>query len=168
VIAVINLLQEGAHSFVATPAEAGAEAAVVNVVLWLKLAVEVTGAVVVGIGVAAALYQFARSVISPRPERYNQTRLTLARYLALALEFQLGADILSTAVAPSWDQIGKLGAIAVIRTLLNYFLMREMREERANIAGVAPADEAEGRSGRERAPEDDALVVHPHRAARDD
>jgi uncharacterized membrane protein len=140
VIAVINMLQEGAHSFVATPGEAGAEAAVVNAVLWLKLAVEVTGAIIVGLGVFASLYEFARSLVAPRPERYNETRLTLARYLALALEFQLGADILSTAVAPSWDQIGKLGAIAVIRTLLNYFLMREMREERANIAGVA-ADE---------------------------
>ena len=46
------------------------------------------------------------------------------------MEFQLGADILSTAIAPSWEQIGKLGAIAVIRTALNYFLSREMREER--------------------------------------
>ena len=36
---------------------------------------------------------------------------TQARFLAIALEFQLGADILSTAVAPSWDAIGKLGAI---------------------------------------------------------
>lgn len=63
-------------------------------------------------------------------ENYNRIRLTLARYLALALEFQLGADILSTAIAPSWDQIGKLGAIAIIRTALNFFLTREMREER--------------------------------------
>ena len=45
-------------------------------------------------------------------------------------EFQLGADILSTAISPSWDQIGKLGAIAVIRTALNFFLSREMEEER--------------------------------------
>ncbi|XLM20652.1 DUF1622 domain-containing protein, partial [Chromobacterium piscinae] len=59
---------------------------------------------------------------------YNQLRLAFARFLALALELQLAADILSTAVAPSWDQIGKLGAIAVLRTALNYFLAREMRE----------------------------------------
>jgi uncharacterized membrane protein len=60
---------------------------------------------------------------------FNEIRLTLARFLALALEFQLGADILSTAIALSWDQIGKLGAIAVIRTGLDYFLTREMKEE---------------------------------------
>jgi uncharacterized membrane protein len=76
----------------------------------------------------AAATQFVRALMPPRVQNYNAIRLTLARYLALALEFQLGADILSTAIAPSWTQIGKLGAIAVIRTGLNYFLMREMRE----------------------------------------
>ncbi len=58
---------------------------------------------------------------------FTAIRLTLARYLALALEFQLAADILSTAIAPSWEQIGKLGAIAVIRTALNFFLSKEMQ-----------------------------------------
>jgi hypothetical protein len=65
-------------------------------------------------------------------------RLTLARFLALALEFQLGADILSTAVAPSWDAIGKLAAIAVIRTALNYFLGREMQDETPRPTPVPP------------------------------
>ncbi len=55
-------------------------------------------------------------------------------YLALALEFQLAADIISTAVAPSWQEIGKLGAIAVIRTALNYFLTREIEQERDEVA----------------------------------
>ncbi|WP_229440758.1 DUF1622 domain-containing protein [Massilia sp. BSC265] len=54
-----------------------------------------------------------------------------ARYLTLALELQLAADILSTSVSPSWDQIGKLAAIAVIRTALNYFLNKELQHESA-------------------------------------
>ena len=69
-------------------------------------------------------YYLARRVISPGCPPLA------ARYLAMALEFLLGADILSTAVAPTWNEIGKLGAIAVIRTTLNYFLSREMQEER--------------------------------------
>jgi uncharacterized membrane protein len=73
---------------------------------------------------------------------YNRIRLTLSRYLALALEFQLGADILSTAIAPSWQEIGKLGAIAVIRTGLNWFLSREMVEEREAQVAAARAGEA--------------------------
>jgi uncharacterized membrane protein len=91
-----------------------------------------TGAIVIGIGVVISAIEFVRSLMPTQMESYNRIRLTLARYLALALEFQLGADILSTAVAPSWDQIGKLGAIAVVRTALNYFLTREMQEEREN------------------------------------
>jgi uncharacterized membrane protein len=50
----------------------------------------------------------------------------LGRWLALALEFQLAADILKTAVAPTWDDIGKVAAIIALRTLLNFFLAREI------------------------------------------
>jgi uncharacterized membrane protein len=50
-----------------------------------------------------------------------------ARWI-LALEFALAADIVRTAIAPTWDGIGHLAAIAVIRTVLNYFLERDMAE----------------------------------------
>lgn len=106
------------------------ESTIVTLVQWLRLVVEATGAIVIAVGVIMAIYGFARSLALRQPENYVDARLTLARYLALAIEFELAADILSTAIAPSWDQIGKLGAIVVIRTGLNYFLMREMKEER--------------------------------------
>ncbi|UGA36015.1 DUF1622 domain-containing protein [Chromobacterium haemolyticum] len=75
--------------------------------------------------------RYLRRCFSSSHDDYNQVRLSFARFLALALELQLAADILSTAVAPSWDQIGKLGAIAVLRTALNYFLGKEIRETEA-------------------------------------
>ncbi len=53
----------------------------------------------------------------------------MGRWLAVGLEFELAADILNTAVAPSWEEIEKLAAIATLRTALNYFLEREIREE---------------------------------------
>ena len=62
---------------------------------------------------------------SQEPETEN-IRLRLGRWLALALEFELGADILRTAIAPTWAEIGQLAAIATIRTLLNYFLQKEI------------------------------------------
>jgi uncharacterized membrane protein len=126
----ILLLQENIRGLVEGPGAGSVESTIINLVQWLKLIVETTGAIIIGLGVVTAAYQFIRALIPPRLESYNPIRLTLARHLALALEFQLGADILTTAVAPSWDQIGKLGAIAIIRTALNYFLTREMREER--------------------------------------
>jgi uncharacterized membrane protein len=53
-------------------------------------------------------------------------RLRFGRWLAVALELELGADILRTAVAPTWTEIGQLGAIAALRTALNYFLQIEI------------------------------------------
>lgn len=53
-------------------------------------------------------------------------RLRFGRWLALSLEFLLAADILRTAVAPSWREIGQLAAIAAIRTALNFFIQREI------------------------------------------
>lgn len=90
---------------------------------------ETTGALIVALGVMIALSQFVRVLLSRQTADFNAIRWVLARYLALALEFQLGADILSTAVDLSPKQIGQLAAIAVIRTALNFFLSREMREE---------------------------------------
>lgn len=55
-------------------------------------------------------------------------RLELGKSLALSLEFLLAADILRTAVAPTWEDIGKLAAIAALRTVLNYFLERELHK----------------------------------------
>lgn len=109
-----------------------AEAAVQAAVQWLRLGVESVGAAVVGVGVVVAIWGFVHA--GPVRGRYNSIRLTLARFLAVALEFQLASDILSTAIAPTWDQIGKLGAIAVIRTTLNYFLSREMEAEQRELA----------------------------------
>jgi uncharacterized membrane protein len=110
------------------------EGIIIQLVQWLRLAVEGTGAFVIAVGALMAIFGFGRALVLKRPENYVEVRLTLARYLALAIEFELAADILSTAIAPSWDQIGKLGAIVVIRTGLNYFLMREMKEERMKDA----------------------------------
>jgi len=120
---------ESAQSWLATPSHVGVEETVAGAVQWLKLLVETLGACIIAIGICIAAYQFISALVPPRVKSFNRIRLTLARYLALALEFQLGADILSTAIAPSWDQIGKLGAIAIIRTALNFFLTREMRDE---------------------------------------
>ena len=124
------LQQESGRHLVSAPSEIGVETAIVNLVHWLRLIIETASAVIICVGVLIAIFEFIRLLIPPQMKSYNRVRLELARYLALALEFQLGADILWTAVAPSWDQIGQLGAVAIIRTALNFFLMREMEHER--------------------------------------
>ena len=105
------------------------EHTIIWLVQWLKLGIETIGALLIAIGVVVAVVSLVRQFATSGTTAFTSTRLTLARYLALALEFQLGADILSTAIAPSWEQIGKLAAIAVIRTGLNFFLSLEMQQE---------------------------------------
>ncbi|BAV05424.1 Uncharacterized membrane protein [Filimonas lacunae] len=100
-----------------------------NLVHWLRFALEIMGALAIAVGTGMSLYQFIQAWFNRKHTDFNQVRLLFARYLALALEFQLGADILSTAIAPNWEEIGKLGAIAIIRTGLNYFLFKEINEQ---------------------------------------
>ena len=115
-----------------------AEHIVSQSVMWLRVAVESAGAVTVGVGVVFAFGGLWLRSAAGDLERFTSVRIALARFLALALEFQLAADVLSTAVAPSWNELGKLGATAAIRTSLNFFLMREIRE----LAPAAPGQVA--------------------------
>ena len=113
------------------------EGIIILVVRWVKLGVEVFGAGLVTLGVCVAITQLVRNFAARKLAEFTAIRLILARYLALALEFELGADILGTAISPSWDQIGKLGVVAVIRTGLNFFLSMEMKREKTVEKGEA-------------------------------
>jgi uncharacterized membrane protein len=101
---------------------------------YLRLVVEAIGAAVVGFGVLATAIRYVLTLVGVRDYTNNEIRLYLGRYLALGLEFQLSADILSTAVAPTLDDVILLGAIATIRTALNYFLSQELERERRETA----------------------------------
>lgn len=102
----------------------------ITAVDYLRLFVEAIGAAVVGYGVVATAARFLLTLLGVRDDSNTEIRLFLGRYLALGLEFQIGADILSTAVAPTFDAVLLLGAIVVIRTVLNYFLSKELDRER--------------------------------------
>ena len=54
----------------------------------------------------------------------------LSRWIMVGLEFLLAADLAATVVSPSWDELGRLGAIAAIRTLLGFFLGRDLESAR--------------------------------------
>jgi uncharacterized membrane protein len=99
--------------------------------------VEAIGAAVIVLGVIIAAGMYVASELRIRTVPYEHVRLTLGRYLALGIEFQLAADILKTAVSPTFDDIGMLAAIAAIRTVLNYFLAQEIeRAERMEKEGM--------------------------------
>ncbi|TRW84886.1 DUF1622 domain-containing protein [Mycolicibacterium sp. 018/SC-01/001] len=95
--------------------------------------IEACGAVVIMIGALVAIVKFVAALGRRDINQFSSVRLSLARFLVLGLEFQLAADVLRTAISPSFAEIGKLAAIAAIRTLLNYFLNREIAQEQREI-----------------------------------
>ncbi|UXA19974.1 DUF1622 domain-containing protein [Mycobacterium sp. SMC-4] len=98
--------------------------------------IEGCGAVVIMIGAVVAIAKFAVALVRRDIAAFSSVRLTLGRFLVLGLEFQLAADVLRTAISPSFEEIGKLAAIAAIRTLLNYFLNREIAQEQREIEAM--------------------------------
>lgn len=105
--------------------------AVLETAQWVATLAELAAIVIVALAVLEAAWRVV-GVYRRRdrvPDEIKESlRLQLGRWLAIALEFLLAADIVLTAVAPSWEAIGKLAAVAAIRTLLNYFLQQEIKE----------------------------------------
>jgi uncharacterized membrane protein len=97
----------------------------------LRLLVEALSALIIAIGVGVAIFGLVRHFLKGRGSGFNPVRLAFARYLMLALEFLLAADILATVISPTWDQLSQLAVIAIIRIALNYFLGKEMQAEEA-------------------------------------
>lgn len=120
------------------------EAVIQSIALYLARFVEAGAAIVIGIASARALWAYFGSLRHSdalgNQDAKDAIRIALGRSLALALEFELGADILKTAVAPTWNDIRLLAAIAVLRTALNFFLERELRaaEQRKTPPGGLP------------------------------
>jgi len=104
----------------------------------LSSTVEILAAIVIGVSLLKFLYKYVKNIFSPNDGQINQAiRIQFGSSLTVALELLLAADILATAIAPTWDDIGKLAAIAVLRTALNYFLERELRTSEEDPAKAA-------------------------------
>jgi len=99
-----------------------------SAVVFLSHIIELVGSLVIAFALLTFIYRFIISHLGVKPHRGNiELRVKFGSYLTLALELLLGADILVTAVAPTWNDIGKLAAIAAVRTVLNYFLERDLK-----------------------------------------
>lgn len=139
IVGLVLLLSLGAEQ---TSSEAVSETPLES---WLKILVdylaagaELAGAVVVGVAVFRGIFTYIRQLFSRSKQHYDATesiRLKLGRVLTLGLEFTVASDILRTAIAPTRRDILNLGEIVLLRTLLNYFLEREIQQveqKRAN------------------------------------
>lgn len=110
---------------------------------WLEVFVEAVArgaefatVALVAVGASEAAARIVWRMVRPGGTVLTQRRIWMrfASWILLALEFALGADIVRTAVAPSWDDVGQLAAVAAIRTALGWFLGRDLWIETARGA----------------------------------
>ncbi len=98
--------------------------------------VEAIAALIIIIGSLQATWIYLGRALLSKSDvgEITRSRIKLGHSLSLGLEFLIGADILKTAVAPTWQDIGQLAAIVGIRTVLNFFLTRELEQADKSIA----------------------------------
>lgn len=100
-----------------------------QITLYVSSAAEILAAIIIGIAVLKVFFHLAtRLHPSNKKISKEEIRIRFGSSVAVSLELLLGADVLATAIAPSWDDIGKLAAIAILRTALNYFLDKELHQ----------------------------------------
>lgn len=100
-----------------------------HIVSYLQLTLEAISVLCIVIGLISTFY-----VVFISRAKDQNIQLAFGKWLALALEFQLAADILVTTVDPDMDSLMRLALIALIRTFLNYFLSKELAEEKKEQA----------------------------------
>jgi len=102
-----------------------------NVINSTTFALNIIGALITIWGIVISLFEFLKKEISRRKEsiQLNEAiRIKLGSYLVLALEFFIAGDIVKTIITPTWESLGILGAIVVIRTILSYFLTKDLKK----------------------------------------
>jgi uncharacterized membrane protein len=97
---------------------------------WMATGVECAAAVIICYGALEALVGAGYAIVKKRSKSglRKDTWMRFAIWLLLGLEFELSADIIRTAIAPTWTDISQLAAIALIRTFLNYFLEKDLEK----------------------------------------
>ena len=95
------------------------------------LVIDALALVIIVFAALEAFIKTIRAMVSRLPAHERRDIwLRFARWLVAGLTFQLAADVIESSITTSWESVGRLGAIAVIRTFLNYFLERDVAEAR--------------------------------------
>jgi uncharacterized membrane protein len=102
-----------------------------NIINSASFALNIIGALITIWGIILALFEFLKKEFQRKEDclKCNEIiRLKLGSYLVLALEFFIAGDIVKTIITPTWQTLGILGAIVVIRTILSYFLTKDLKK----------------------------------------
>ncbi len=102
-----------------------------NIINAIGFSLNIVGALITIWGIIVSLFEFLKKELLRKEDclKCNESiRLKLGSYLVLALEFFIASDIIKTIITPTWQGLGILGAIVVIRTILSYFLTKDLKK----------------------------------------
>ena len=97
----------------------------------VSFSLNIIGALITVWGIVVSLFDFLKKEILRKKEvvQLNEAiRIKLGSYLVLALEFFIAGDIVKTIITPTWQSLGVLGAIVIIRTVLTHFLTKDLKK----------------------------------------
>jgi uncharacterized membrane protein len=97
------------------------------------------GVVVIVLGLVYITTALVRGALSRQLLPGAKTQITFGKMLVLAMGLTVAADIVGTIGHPSWEEIGKLGALIVLRTIVNYFLAKEIDHAEARVPAAREA-----------------------------
>lgn len=100
------------------------------IINYIAFFINTAGTLITVWGASQAFYEFIRKELSGKSLRIKTNRdirIKLSSYLILALELFIASDIIRTVITPTWQGLGSLGAIIVIRTILSYFLSKDTK-----------------------------------------
>lgn len=95
----------------------------------ISLFLDIISVICIVIGIIVAVITMFKLIGETTTPLHNRIRMKFGGWLVLALEFQLASDIVKTTLSPNYENLIILGVIALIRTFLNYFLNKELKEE---------------------------------------
>lgn len=108
-----------------------------NIINFISFVVGILGGLIILLGVLHSFsmllkYLFSQHQHEGEPIRLDKIRLDLGRYIILGLEFFIAKDIIGTIITPDWNEIGQLAVLIIIRTILAYFLAKELHQINLN------------------------------------
>jgi uncharacterized membrane protein len=103
-----------------------------KLIQYFALIIDVIGVVIVMWGVGRAVITLIVKEVSSdkresKREHFQKMRYDLGYVLVLAIEFFLAGDIIRTVISPEWNDLARVAALAVIRTILSFVLTKEMK-----------------------------------------
>jgi uncharacterized membrane protein len=113
-------------------------AGLIGALEWVSAAIDLFSLAILLVGAVRFMLGFVAAETrrdgTLRVRRVNAERVELGRYILAGLELFIVSDIIHTALSLALEDLIFLGVLVLIRSVISFFIDREMREIRLELA----------------------------------